>query len=150
MEIHLTFPDWRGMPVGVPTIRRFRRMIPVLVGPLVGGCGTDPDDLGRCAPPLAITVTQSPLTFAWGPTACDVHTLTVIQGNTINIKWHIAANTARNSIGSPVRYGVPPSNVDASNADTLVAGPYTVRLTRLNSEGTALEISDKDFSFSGD
>jgi hypothetical protein len=65
------------------------------------------------------------------------------------IVWGIEAVPDRNTIKSPVQYGVAPDNVSDSGAESLGVGPYTVRLTRLNAEGTALEISDQDFSFSG-
>jgi hypothetical protein len=124
-----------------------RPLMALVTGLSVSSCGTGPDDLRRCSPPLAITVTQSPLTFAWGPSGCDVEGLTVIRGNTTDIVWHIGANPDENSIQSPVRYGVPPTHVDDSQADTLGVGPYTVQLTRFNPEGTALEISDQDFTY---
>ena len=132
-----------------PACRLLRLVVPVLTGVWLSSCGTDTDDFSRCSPPLAITVTQSPLTFAWEPTGCDVNALTVVQGNTVTIKWHIGANPDRNSIESPVQYGVAPNGVDDALADTLSAGPYTVQVTRLNAAGTALEISKQDFSFVG-
>lgn len=128
-----------------------RRLTPfaVLLGVAATGCSTDPDDFSRCSPPLDITVTQAPLAFAWAPSGCEVEGLTVIQGNTTAIVWSIQAVPDHNTIESPVQFGVAPDNVSDSGADSLVVGPYTVRLTRLNAEGTALEISDQDFSFSG-
>jgi hypothetical protein len=48
---------------------------------LLGDCGTEPDELMRCSPPLTITVTHSPLTFAWEPADCGVYTIAVMQGN---------------------------------------------------------------------
>jgi hypothetical protein len=132
--------------VSDPAWRLLQLVLLAWVGALVASCGTDPDDLSRCSPPLAITVIRPPLTFAWEPSDCDVLTLTVFQGNTVNIVWHIDAGPAGNSIKSPVLYGVAPDHVDASGADTLGVGPYTVEVTRLNATRTALEVSRQDFS----
>ncbi len=51
-------------------------------GALVGalGCGTDPDEFGRCDPLLSVAVqTEATLEFARTPDDCDLYTLTVMQ-----------------------------------------------------------------------
>lgn len=68
-------------------------------GALVGalGCGTDPDEFGRCDPPLSVAVqTAATLEFAWTPDDCDLYTLTVMQGR--EVQWHLFMVEDRNGL----------------------------------------------------
>jgi hypothetical protein len=127
-------------------------LVPLALGVLLSDCGTEPDALLRCSPLLAITVTGSPLTFAWEPSDCAVYSIAVEQGNPGNVSrtaWYLASE--QNDLHGPIRYGVDPrTGTTAAGAEDLVVGPYTVEIARLNAQGSALELSRAGFSFTGE
>jgi hypothetical protein len=115
-------------------------------GALVGalGCGTDPDDFGRCDPPLSVEVRTAPhLEFAWEPDDCDLYTLTVLQGQ--EIQWHVFMVEDRNGLRPPIRYGVVPSGARASDTAPIFPGPYTLRLSRLDQNGLQTLVASQEF-----
>src|SRR5687768_2395010 len=78
------------------------------------GCGTDPDEFGRCDPPLSVAVQTAPtLEFAWTPDDCDLNTLTVVQGR--EVQWHLFMVEDRNGLLPPIRYGEVPAGARASD-----------------------------------
>ena len=113
---------------------------------LVGAaaCSTDPDDFGRCDPPLSVTVTSTPvLEFAWSPADCDVHTLTVLRSQ--DVMWYLFTIENRNGLQSPIRYGVVPPGARASDTTALFVGAYTVELTRFDQTGLERVVTTQDF-----
>ena len=115
-------------------------------GALVGalGCGTDPDEFGRCDPPLSVAVQTAPtLEFAWTPDDCDVNTLTVVQGR--EVQWHLFMVENRNGLLPPIRYGEVPAGALASDTAPLFPGPYTLELTRLDENGLQTLVASQGF-----
>jgi hypothetical protein len=121
--------------------------VPLLAAAALAGaaaCGTDPDELGRCDPPLAMRVTSTPaLEFSWGPTDCDVHTLSLLKGQTV--EWYLFTLEDRNGLQSPIRYGVVPAGAGASDTAALFAGAYTVQLTRFDQAGLERVVATQEF-----
>jgi hypothetical protein len=115
-------------------------------GALVGalGCGTDPDEFGRCDPPLSVAVqTAATLEFAWTPDDCDLYTLTVMQGR--EVQWHLFMVEDRNGLLPPIRYGEVPAGARASDTAPLFPGPYTLELTRLDENGLQTLVASQGF-----
>jgi hypothetical protein len=117
------------------------------VGSFTAGLGcSDPGELGRCDPPLQLTVRTTPVyEFEWGPAGCDVHTLTVEYEGVV--QWHLFTIEIRNGLTSPIRYGMTPEGARSSNAESLLSGRrYTIVLTRITEAGLERVVVQQDFN----
>ena len=124
---------------------RHYRLFLALVLASAPGCGGDPDEFGRCDPPLSVTVRTTPyLEFSWTPADCDLYTLTVLQ--TDLIRWYLSMGDTRNGIRSPIRYGVVPEGAGAPDTAPLSPVPHIVELTRLNQEGFITVVARQQFT----
>jgi hypothetical protein len=83
-------------------------------------CSSEPaDELGRCDPPLPITVSSAPpYEFNWTPEGCDVYTFSVHSADAV--QWHLFTIEDR--------------------------GPYTAEMIRINQNGLEELVARQDFT----
>jgi hypothetical protein len=101
----------------------------------LSGCGTDPDDHGRCDAniEMAISSGENPV-FAWTPANCDMYEINVTEDQ--QVRWHLAALDYVNHLSSPLTYGQAVEGIPGSGADPLHSGFfYNVDLWRVGSDG---------------
>jgi hypothetical protein len=99
------------------------------------GCGTDPDDLGRCDTNIDIVVSseENPV-FAWTPAHCQMQEINVSEDQ--QVRWHLAVVENENLLSSPLRYGQSVAGVENSGSDPLFSGFfYNLDLWRVGANG---------------
>jgi hypothetical protein len=114
-----------------------RRLSRVLGLCCLTACGTDPEDFGRCAGGLALSVSgDAAPEFGWTPADCPINDLVVEQASVIH--WSLASRDPANVILPPVRYGEParPETIGGGEGARLIPGNrYLVRLFRIADDG---------------
>jgi hypothetical protein len=99
------------------------------------GCGTDPDDLGRCDTNIEVAVSSgdNPV-FAWTPANCQMYEINVTEDQ--QVRWHLSALDYVNLLSSPLTYGQSVEGVPSSGADPLHTGFfYNLDLWRVGADG---------------
>ena len=114
------------------------------------GCGTGPEEFGRCSAPLTIEVSDeaAPL-FTWTPAECPIFEIVVEESSIL--LWVIRSPGLTNVIESPIRYGAPDPSGGATDAEPLVGGrTYRVRIWRIQDDGEVMLAGERTFQLSSE